>query len=57
MAEEEVEADSHDPAEHDLIVGVHTVVNSAEGDQEEGQQGQRERNLARFSFSFEVTTD
>ena len=44
VAEEEVKSDANDPAQQSLIVGVHSVVESAEGDEEDEGEGHAKRD-------------
>ena len=57
MAEEEVEGNSKDPSQQDLIVGMHSMVDPAEGDHEASEQGYRERDHSGSFVSLEPPAD
>ena len=42
MAEHPIDADAETPAKNDLIVGVHTVIDSADSDSEDDEESQNQ---------------
>ena len=57
VAEEEVQGDSETPAKHDLIVGMYTMVESAECDHKTSKQREDQTDNACFSIGLESSID